>query len=416
MKWIYLNLDEIQKTSEIVAAKKRISESSVEKDWWVTTILKNLFALSPSDYMFFKGGTSLSKGWNLIDRFSEDIDIALYRDYYLDIHKKECAKAGNNNQVKLLRKEHRDFVIGTLSAELKSKLKEDGLDECKVIPVTEKPDGTPIDHDKDPVVIEVHYIPKVRGDIYVRPVVKIEISCLSMKDPYEVKQITSLVGDKFPELDDETFAYVPTITPTRTFLEKAFLLNEEFQRENPRTSRMSRHLYDLERLMDTPFAIAALSDIRLYDEVLKHRKRFYHLGGVNYGLNLPQTIKVCPTGELRDRFALDYEAMKASMIYGKKYHLIFLCKEWKSCSNVSEIFADQSEIAPVTVLELLPASARAEIISSGHLDQIDHLPLLVADPLHHICRSPLVKEFLGHIIHIWLRVRKKQLESLTQIV
>jgi hypothetical protein len=139
-----------------------------------------------------------------------------------------------------------------------------------------------------------------------------------MKEPYEVKHISSLVGERFPQLDDETFAEIPTITPTRTFLEKAFLLNEEYQRQSPRTDRMSRHLYDLERLMDTPFATAALTDMPLYHEIIEHRRRFYHVGGVKYELNQPSTIAFCPVGVLRDKMRLDYEAMKASMIYGDK--------------------------------------------------------------------------------------------------
>lgn len=81
---------------------------------------------------------------------------------------------------------------------------------------------------------------------------------------------------------------------------------------------MSRHLYDLERLMDTAFAEAALSDMELYQEIIAHRQRFYHVGGVNYELNHPSTIAFCPTGELRDKMRLDYEAMKTSMIYGEK--------------------------------------------------------------------------------------------------
>ena len=89
-----------------------------------------------------------------------------------------------------------------------------------------------------------------------------------MKEPFEVKRISSLVGETFPQMDDETFAEIPTITPTRTFLEKAFLLNEEYQRKNPRTERMSRHLYDLERLMDTPFAAEALADSGLYKDII----------------------------------------------------------------------------------------------------------------------------------------------------
>jgi hypothetical protein len=317
-KWIDASDVDRQQTAYIIASEKNISEGAVEKDWWVTAILKVLFSLSPAKYMFFKGGTSLSKGWNLIDRFSEDIDIAIHRDFYYNELGKECAKAESNNQVKNLRIANRDYILREFTEELKTKLEEVGLGECKVEPITTNKDGSAIDHDSDPVVIEVHYPVKVSSDTYVRSVVKIEISCLSMKEPYEVKQISSLVGERFSQLDDETIAEIPTVTPTRTFLEKAFLLNEEYQRRSPRTDRMSRHLYDLERLMDTPFASAALANMPLYKEIIEHRKRFYHVGGVKYELDLPTTITFCPIGELRDRLRLDYEAMKTSMIYGNK--------------------------------------------------------------------------------------------------
>jgi hypothetical protein len=317
-KWIDAPDVDRQQSAYIIASEKNISEGAVEKDWWVTAILKILFSLSPAKYMLFKGGTSLSKGWNLIDRFSEDIDIAIYRDFYYDIFGKECAKAETNNQVKVLRVTNRDYIVGGFTEELKTKLADGGLGECAVEAVTTKEDGSPIDHDSDPVVIEIAYPVKVKSDTYVRPVVKVEISCLSMKEPYEVKRISSLVGEKFPQLDDETSTVIPTITPTRTFLEKAFLLNEEYQRRFPRTNRMSRHLYDLERLMDTQFAVAALADMSLYNEIIDHRRRFYHVGGVKYELNQPATIAFCPTGELRDKMRIDYNAMKSSMIYGDK--------------------------------------------------------------------------------------------------
>ena len=70
--------------------------------------------------------------------------------------------------------------------------------------------------------------------------------------------------------------------------------------------------------MDTPFAEVALSDIELYQEIIAHRQRFYHAGGVNYELNHPSIITFCPTGDLREKMRLDYEAMKTSMIYGEK--------------------------------------------------------------------------------------------------
>lgn len=317
-KWVDYTDKEKSIMATSVAKDKRISQGAVEKDWWVTAILKVLFSLSPAKYMFFKGGTSLSKGWNLIDRFSEDIDIALYRDFYLNEHGKDCAKAGTNNQVKNLRIANRDYILGDFTEELIAELKKSELGECKVVPITIKKDGSPIDHDSDPVIIEIYYPVSVTSDTYVRPVVKVEISCLSMKEPFEVKRISSLVGEAFPEVDDETVADIPTITPTRTFLEKAFLLNEEYQRRAPRTERMSRHLYDLERLMDTHFASLALEDMPLYHEIIEHRRRFYHVGGVDYELNRPATISFCPTGEILDKMRADYEAMMSTMIYGDK--------------------------------------------------------------------------------------------------
>lgn len=317
-RWIDASDADRQQSAYIIAAENNIGVGAIEKDWWVTAILKVLFSLSPAKYMLFKGGTSLSKGWNLIDRFSEDIDIALYRDFYLNELGKDCAKASTNNQIKNLRIVNRDYILGEFAEELKIKLVKVGLGQCKVVPIITKKDGKPIDHDSDPVVIEIHYPVMIIPDEYVRPVVKIEISCLSMREPFEIRYISSLVGEAFPQIDNETNSEIPTISPTRTFLEKAFLLNEEYQRKNPRTERMSRHLYDLERLMDTPFASEALEDMPLYHEIIAHRRRFYHVGGVDYMLNLPSTINFCPTGDLRVRMRQDYEAMKTSMIYGEK--------------------------------------------------------------------------------------------------
>ena len=189
--------------------------------------------------MYFKGGTSLSKGWRLIDRFSEDIDIALYRD---------CE---TNNQIMNLRKVSRDYVTTVLRTELEERLKANGLTGTSIEAVTTRQTSEgekPIDHDSDPTVLNVHYKSILSpADKYIRPVVKIEISCLSLKGPYQIQPIRTIISEHFPEEDTRTASAIPTVTPVRTFLEKAFLLNEEYQRPNPRTIRMSRHLYDLER-------------------------------------------------------------------------------------------------------------------------------------------------------------------------
>ena len=86
-----------------ISELRNIDQESVEKDWWVTMVLKAMFGLSTAEYTFFKGGTSLSKAWNIINRFSEDVDITLYREFFLEEKGLSCAKCENNNQIKLLR-------------------------------------------------------------------------------------------------------------------------------------------------------------------------------------------------------------------------------------------------------------------------------------------------------------------------
>ena len=77
MQWINLPQIEREAALETVAKRYEIDTPSVEKDWWVTAVLCALFKTSFAPYLLFKGGTSLSKGWHLINRFSEDIDISL---------------------------------------------------------------------------------------------------------------------------------------------------------------------------------------------------------------------------------------------------------------------------------------------------------------------------------------------------
>ena len=321
-RWTNNDINIRNKMIELVRNVKNITPASIEKDWWVSMILKALFSLPPSSYMYFKGGTSLSKAWSIIDRFSEDIDISLYRDFFLDELGLPYAKCENNNQVKYLRKASREYIVNELCVALERRMSETGIGDVEIKAVTEKmtPDGPrPIDSDSDPVVLLAYYpsvIPQAHG--YISPYVKIEISCLSMKEPYEIKRISSLIEEVLPGEDSDSICNIATISPSRTFLEKAFLLNEEYQRKSPRTERMSRHLYDLEKLMDTDYAISALKDMNLYGDIIEHRRRFYHVGGVNYSLNNPETIAFSPRGQLRDKMRTDYETMKESMIYGDR--------------------------------------------------------------------------------------------------
>lgn len=318
--WQNHSIDERISMIQSVAQDHNIEDNAVEKDWWVTVVLKALFNTSCGKWLLFKGGTSLSKGWNLINRFSEDIDISIGRNFFEDVLNLPFVKCENNNQVKKLRKASRDYIHGTLSAELDAELLKMGVKGYTIMneTVTGEP-PRPIDHDSDPTIIFVNYesiLPSSMRLIDAR--VKIEISCLSMSEPYEQCEIRSLVFDKFPEEDDETAALINTVTPSRTFLEKALLLSEELQKEEPRSLRMSRHLYDLDRLMDTEFGQKALNDGKLYKAIVEHRRRFYHLGYVDYDKDYPAKIDFIPQNKVMNAYRLDYESnMVDGYIYGE---------------------------------------------------------------------------------------------------
>lgn len=125
--WLDLALEEKTASVQAVARKRGIDERAVEKDWWVTAILKALSGTECSRWLNFKGGTSLSKGWSLINRFSEDIDLSIGRGFFAEKLGLSCAKAENNTQLKNLRKASRDYIHGTLSTLLKKNWTEWGF-------------------------------------------------------------------------------------------------------------------------------------------------------------------------------------------------------------------------------------------------------------------------------------------------
>lgn len=174
-------------------------------------------------------------------------------------------------------------------------------------------------HDKDPSVIYVQYPSLYNSEAsYAVPTIKVEISVLSMAEPYEMKKISSLVEQAYKEedVDSDIVQTIKTVSPARTFLEKAFLLCEEYQKREPRTYRMSRHFYDLEKLSHTDYMNMALSDSSLYYDIVEHRKKYYHVGYVDYDKELPSSITIVPSKELVPKYEEDYNEMCSSFIYG----------------------------------------------------------------------------------------------------
>lgn len=325
--WQQLKVNERIFVLQQAEKQEDINALAIEKDWWVTTILKALFSLPYASALSFKGGTSLSKAWGLIDRFSEDVDLA-FSHHFFGIEKT------NKNQRDKLRKMSRKFIVQQLSHELEDTLKEMGIKDFSVEPVTivQTINGPrTIDSDKDPTVLNVKYRSVLNSPLpYILPQVKIEISCLSMEKPVEVRVISSIISSHFPNQDSDSHVDIPTVVPTRTFLEKLFLLHEEFQRQHPRSHRMSRHLYDIERVMDTQYGRAALEDNELYEAIVRHRSIYYAIKGVDYTSHYPSTLNFIPPQQVMLDWEKDYETMKHSFIYGDAptfQHLIERMKE-----------------------------------------------------------------------------------------
>jgi len=317
-KWLTLTkkrrIEILNKATELTG----LPSVAIEKDWWVTLALKASFSLPYSKYIVFKGGTSLSKGWNLIDRFSEDIDLAIDRKFFGfdgDISK---------TQIKNLRKQSCEFISTTFLDDLTKVLTEwKAIDECNLIAQPVK------DSDKDPQVIEIHYNSVIDISAYLPQRVLIEVSSRSLMEPIEEIKINSILNDNFSQQIFGTAPFkIPTVLPQRTFLEKVFLLHEEFSQDvdKIRIDRLSRHLYDLEKLMDTEHGMAALKNTDLYNNIIAHREKFNPLRGLDYANHIPSKISIVPPDGVLKNYERDYETMTSFMIYGEPIKFMNLLK------------------------------------------------------------------------------------------
>jgi hypothetical protein len=157
---------------------------------------------------------------------------------------------------------------------------------------------------------------------YIEPRVIIEIGARSLLEPSSEREIKTILYEVFPQQSYSGKPFIiPVVDPMRTFLEKAFLLQEEFLKppEKMRHFRLSRHLYDLEKMMDTEHAAAALADYTFYASIIEHREKFNHIRGLDYSGHSPHLINFIPPASMLSKWEADYIAMRANMIYGEAH-------------------------------------------------------------------------------------------------
>lgn len=294
------------------ANKTGLPVQAVEKDLWVTVVLQMVFALPVANHLVFKGGTSLSKVWKVIRRFSEDIDLAIDPSIWGfegDLTKK---------QIKRLRKASSIFVRDELCLSLKGVVSETGME--KWLQVEADPDGEGDGTYPEPRMIHVRYKSLFNENLpYLHSEVKLEVGARSLLEPTAKAAVTSVIEDVLPISTTIKQVMIPTALAEKTFLEKAFLLHELFSAQSSReANRKSRHLYDLAQIMNTDIASRAIADDDLWNTIHHHRELFTSMSGVDYTPDIRKRIRLLPPDDVIDDWRSDYKDMQSSMIYGEK--------------------------------------------------------------------------------------------------
>src|SRR5690606_36544648 len=236
----------------------------VEKDWWVCVLLKAIFQSHYANSIIFKGGTSLSKAYHIIDRFSEDIDLII------DRHLLGFDDLDSGTKIKKLRKASGSFIINEFREELMIQLDQLGIKRDQYeIRYNDKVDDT-----SDPNTLEIYYQSVVPvSNAYIQQRVLLEMGARSLTEPAETKSIISFIDEQYKDLPfTEDEFNVQVVVPKRTFIEKVLLLHEEFSKPmaNIRTDRLTRHLYDLDKMMVAGYGAQAIADNKLFETIVQH--------------------------------------------------------------------------------------------------------------------------------------------------
>lgn len=291
---------------------------NIEKDFWVCWTLNALYRERPAGEprLLFKGGTSLSKSWSLIQRFSEDIDITVFRDDLDEAASVEELEALSNTKrrakLDAIRDACRAYIAGPLRDFLAAQLADDAGGAGQVEIDDADPDGQ---------TLLVRY-PEVepRDGAYVRPVVRIEAGAKSALDPNRPVAIRPYVSEEAGGLD-LTVADVTTIEATRTFWDKVVIahgLRRWYERRGvlrQEGERVSRHYYDLYCLLGSDAGKAALADRALGADCVRHARMFFDRPDYDLASATPGAFAIAPAGGMVDALRRDY-ANTMAMIFG----------------------------------------------------------------------------------------------------
>ena len=286
------------------ARQMQTTNAIVEKDFWVVWTLDKLFSDDRlNKILMFKGGTSLSKVFNLIGRFSEDIDLIL--DWELLTGENPYAERSKNKQTKFneqINKDAQKYIADELLPIVSEILVSHCI--CKI-------------DDEDGFSINIQY-PSLFSDAALRPQILLEIGPLASWSPFSTYEISSFVSQKFPQYFNNATCNVATIVAERTFWEKATILHQEANRDADKKIplRHSRHYYDLAMMATSDVKDEALSSLELLEGVVAFKQRFYSSAWAKYEDAKVGTLKLLPPEFRYRELQEDYASMR-NMIFDK---------------------------------------------------------------------------------------------------
>lgn len=307
-----LQLTPVQRADLFNAAAQKLGIGPVplEKDFWVCWTLRELFSLPDiSDHLIFKGGTSLSKVWRAIPRFSEDIDVSLSKEW--------LGFGGDNDPEQQKTRKQKGRKLEELATACARKIATELLPALRArATAVLGSDGWSITvSDDDPQTVLFRYptlLPALPGTAYISREVKIECGARSDAWPADHKVIQPYVAEAYPDTIRAAVVTVRVLSIERTFWEKATILHAEANRpaDKPTPGRFSRHYADLVALADHPDAAGAIARDDLRARVVEHKQVFFPATWARYDTAVPGTFLLVPPEERLAQMATDYREMQ----------------------------------------------------------------------------------------------------------
>jgi len=298
---------------QTAAAEKGVKQIIIEKDYWVVWTLDRLFSLEGiKDKITFKGGTSLSKIYGVIQRFSEDIDISIDRSLFGFIDGKDPKNAESNTKKRKLMedlvKTCTEYIQETLLINLQQSIT-DKLETRSGWTLTLDP--------TDSQTILFTYPSTPGSDTNIPQHIKIEFGSRTDHCPIENNNIKSYVKEELPDKVTEPNINIRNLKIERTFWEKATILHQHahFPEDKPFPNGLSRHYYDLYCLLNFDIERNFTLDSRLLEKVVDHKNFYYRSKWANYDTAKKGTLKLIPEERISKLLEGDYKTMK-EMFFG----------------------------------------------------------------------------------------------------